>query len=257
MNTADDFKTVASDAPLLLAGHSHLVALVGNADSHTPEMRKLGVGKQCFVLDGTWPRPDAYWQSLADNARGADIALMWGGNEHNSCYFFQDAYQFDFLSTYVNKIMPSLQIVPRNRITKRFNDLSLNHLNSVLAMLAASGARSIALLGTPAPKKDNEALRAMLPTEPFFVDWAGHIGTELDEIKITLPHVRLKLWYLLQDMFATAVANVGGRFISVPPETVDAEGYLRPDYWQADITHANAAYGEIMLRRVLRELGHE
>jgi hypothetical protein len=58
-------------------------------------------------------------------------------------------------------------------------------------------------------------------------------------------------------MFATAAASVGGRFVPVPAETVDAEGYLLPAYWQPDITHANAAYGEIMLRKVLKELGHE
>jgi hypothetical protein len=256
MTTVEDPQAQSSGTPLIFAGHSHIIALVENRDCTPPELRKLGIGANTFVLDGTWPRDDAYWARLVGECKDADIALMWGGNEHNSCYFFQDAYQFDFLSTYVNKIMPSIQIVPRNRIAKRFNELTLNQLDTVLASLRAAGPRSITLLGTPAPKKDNEALRAMLPSEPFFVDWANDMGTSIEDIKITLPHVRLKLWYLLQEMLQAAAARVNARFISVPAESQDEDGYLLPQYWQPDITHANASYGEVMLKKVLKELGH-
>lgn len=257
MITVDSIRAQSSGTPLILAGHSHIVALVDNRDCTPPEVRKLNVGTDTFTIDGTWPRDDAYWAQLAEAAKDSDVALMWGGNEHNSCYFFQEAYQFDFLSTYVNKIMPSMQIVPRNRIAKRFNELTLNDLDAVLASLRDAGARSITLLGTPSPKKDSEALRAMLPSEPFFVDWAKSIGTSLEDIKITLPHVRLKLWYLLQEMLQAAAARVNARFIPVPAESQDEEGYLLPAFWAQDITHANGDYGQLMLRNVLKELGHE
>ena len=80
-------------------------------------------------------------------------------------------------------------------------------------------------------------------------------GEDLDTVKITPPHVRLKLWYLLQEMLEESAHEVGGKFIPVLAEAQDEAGYLRPEYWYHDVTHANRLYGGLMLRRVIEELG--
>ncbi len=231
-----------------------MVALTGDAHLQEPETRELPSRPGVFGLFGNWPRDDAYWQALVDRAPAHDIGLVWGGNQHNMAYFFQAAYEFDFMSRQVNKIIPSFQLMPLARIRKRFLELGLDELPSMLTRLKATPDTRVVVIGTPPPKKNNEALRAMLHSEPFFIAWAGQIGDDVSKIKITLPHIRLKLWYLLQEMLADMATKNDATFLPVPRNLQDDEGYLRQDFWRQDVTHANEAYGAIMLDHVLKEL---
>jgi hypothetical protein len=246
--TADSVASSQTSEKVILAGHSHLTALTVNHVKHPPALRKRD---NLHVLEGTWPRDEAYWRALADHAAGADLVIIWGGNEHNVGYFFQAAFAFDFLSNQVKRLIPSFQIVSQSRIKRRFNEIDLDELNGVLAMLNEREPASVTLLGTPPPKKDNEALRKLLAQEPYFCHWAAQLGQSIEDIKITDPHVRLKLWFLLQDMIADIARRHGARFLPVPSELQDEEGFLLEQYWHPDVTHANAAYGEIVLKQAL------
>lgn len=230
-----------------------MVALTGDRHCEPPEVHQADTNPAAEALYGTWPRTAPYWDALVQAAPGRDVVLVWGGNEHNMAYFFQAAYEFDFLSKQVKKLIPGYQIMPQGRIRQRFLDLGIADLGPMLERLRAAGAASVRVLGTPPPKRDNEALRAMLESEPFFVAWAGQIGQDLANIHITLPHIRLKLWFLLQDLIAGIAAKANVPFLPVPAEAQDDEGFLRTDYWHPDVTHANHEYGALMLRKVLPE----
>jgi hypothetical protein len=252
--TAEPIASIQPAPKVILAGHSHLSALTVNHVKDPPALRTLRPRGDLHVLEGTWPRDAAYWRALADNAEGADVIIVWGGNEHNVSFFFQAAFAFDFLSNKVKRLIPTFQIVSQSKIKRRFNEIDLDELDSVLPMLNARGPASVTLVGTPPPKKDNEALRKLLEKEPYFCDWAAQLGQSIDEIKITEPHVRLKLWFLLQDMIAEIGRRHGARFIPVPNELQDEDGFLLEEYWHPDVTHANAAYGAIVLRKVLEDV---
>ncbi|SRR5579884_494268 len=244
---------LAPDPPILVAGHSHMCALVG--DLHTVETRLHPVADHpnVFALHAPWPRQDEYWQHLKASAAGMRIALIWNGNEHNIHYFFLDQRPFDFVSRHVNKLVPTFSLIPQRRIRQKFREASVDELAAILADLAAGPAKSINVVGTPPPKKDNEELRKILRNEPVLVNWAEFVGQSLDEIKITPPYVRLKLWFLLQEMVADAARQIGAKFIPVPQEVQDEDGFLKPEYWHPDVTHANRLYGDVMLRRIIQE----
>ncbi|MGD1039064.1 MAG: hypothetical protein ABR878_18295 [Roseiarcus sp.] len=239
---------------MILAGHSHINALVGNRFSADVVLQEISAHKGLLSLDGPWPRNDAYWEKLIAQANGNRIALVWGGNEHNSCYLFDASYQFDFRSRHVTKIMNRLQIVAQSTIRKKFWDLSIRDLSRFLANLTKSYPSRIVLLGTPPPKKDNEALKKLLAAEPHFLEWAAQIGGGIDQVKLTAPHIRLKLWYVLQDLLAEEAGKVAGSFVRVPVETQDEEGFLKPEFSAHDVTHANEAYGALMLAKLIEEL---
>ena len=152
-------------------------------------------------MAGPWPPDMTYWDALADLGMGADVGIIWGGDEHNILYFFEAETRFDFLSPHVRKMNPSAQIMSRAAIRDRFQQ-SFNDLDLVLERLATGGVNRIALIGTPPPKGDNEALRAFAQTEEFFVEAAAQLGQSVETLPIIDPYVRLKLWYLLQDMLA-------------------------------------------------------
>lgn len=56
-------------------------------------------------------------------------------------------------------------------------------------------------------------------------------------------------------LFADWLAQRGIDLVTPPPETADAEGFLRPIFAKGgeDIYHGNARYGKIMMRKVLAE----
>lgn len=239
---------------MILAGHSHLCALVGSHYAGVPAINDHPEHKGVSVLGGDWPRSSAYWDRLVANAHNSRLAIIWGGNEHNSLYFFERAFKFDFKSNYISRLMMSSQIISQSSIKSRFRAFGVKDLEGLLLRIAAKGPDKIVLVGTPPPKKDNQRLQELLPQEPHFVEWAKQIGG-VEQVTITDPFVRLKLWHVLQDMIAEAAARVGACFVPVPQELKDDEGFLKPEYWAWDVTHANEAYGEIMLRRVVEELG--
>ena len=187
-------------------------------------------------------------------SEGRRVGLIWGGNEHNAFYFFESAHMFDFASKYVARLLERVQIVTQRTVKSRFREHSLAQLDEVLDSLVRARPERLALIGTPPPKKDSEKLRAVLDREPFFLAVAASMKADRDSVRITDPYVRLKLWYLLQDMLREAAGRRGAHFVAVPPECQDREGFLRDEFWAPDVTHANADYGHIMLARVLEEL---
>jgi hypothetical protein len=208
-------------------------------------------GDGTLIMAGPFPRDMSYWDALADLGTGADVGIIWHGNEHNVCYFFEAETPFDFLSPHVHKMDPSAQIMSRAAIRDRFQQ-SFNDLDLVLKRLATGGVNRIALIGTPPPKGDNEALRAFAQTETYFVEAAAQLGQSVETRAITDPYVRLKLWYLLQDKLAEEARIRGVMFIPVPKEVQDADGYLKREFWFEDVTHANEAYGNVIYETVVR-----
>jgi hypothetical protein len=244
------YPEVSKSRRLILAGHSHLVAIAGPNVFTGPSGLVSGRrGDGTLVMGG--PPDWAYWDALTEVAAGADVGVIWGGNEHNICFFFEAGPRFDFLSTHVPKMDPSAQILPKAAIRQRFQQ-SMTDLGVALERLAMAGANRVALIGTPPPKGDNEALRAFAQLEDFFVEAATSIGQAVETLPITDPHVRLKLWYLLQEMQAEQARARGAMYIPVPKEVQDAEGFLKREFWLADVTHANEAYGDLMYETVVR-----
>jgi hypothetical protein len=245
---------VVADNHIIVAGHSHMGALVGFNSSESPKLQPVADHANVLALVGPGgERTDAYWRALQDAAPGNCLALVWGGNEHNVHYFFEDQ-AFDFVSRHVRKLVSTLNVVPQGLVREKFNEVSVVDLRRVLADLLSASPKRIAVVGTPPPRKDNDELRKLLVNEPHFKIWAQYKGLNLASAKITAPHVRLKLWYLLQDMFAVAAQEAGAIFIPVPDQLRDEEGFLPQEYWYSDVTHANRRYGDIMLKRVIAQL---
>ena len=235
---------------IVIAGHSHTVAIASYRASRAPEVRAFGEHEKMFVLDGSWPRDKAYWQQLRELARNQTIVLVWGGNEHNLLYFFEEKDPFDFYSKHVERLIPGARIVPQRMIRKNFAE-RLKYLSIELRALVKAQSRQILLLGTPPPKKDNAELARLMVGEGYFQDWAERLG----EMRIADPYKRLKLWYLLQEMFEEEAAKANVRFVAVPTAAQDEDGFLQRELWADDVTHGNAAYGQMMMDKLIAELG--
>jgi hypothetical protein len=120
--------------------------------------------------------------------------------------------------------------------------------------LREAAPRKLALIGPPAPKRDGARLRAILAGERFYAEQIERLGVTPQTVAITDGFVRLKLWRLLQDLGEETARKYGAVYVGAPEETSDAEGFLKEEYWNTDFTHANLAYGRIMLAKTLAVL---
>ena len=147
-------------------------------------------------------------------------------------------------------------MVPEALVRAHFGIL-LPELESLLKANAQLGARRLFVLGTPPPLCDTEQIRRWALAHPVLIDKAAELGLDLAAAPITAPSVRRKLWQVLQTVVAECAARQGAAFIGVPPAACDPDGFLLPHLSAGDATHANAAYGALMLAELARHLDRE
>lgn len=249
-----DASSPGSTSDLVLSGDSHVCALgapciLGLSSARVEPVAREG--STILSVEGPFPRDLAYWQDVVRFSGGRTAAICWGGNQHNQWFLFAPRPLFDF----VVASRPDLpadaeaQLVSESMVRELFWP-SVAILSAMIEELARSQARII-LLGTPPPKRDEEVIRGYLQKEPLLMKLAAEKGYSMNDVAVTPAITRLKLWRVIQDMMAEIATGSGGSFVEVPPETQDDLGFLVPEFWAPDATHANNEYGRLMLNRLL------
>lgn len=251
--------TTDSHSPgITFAGHSHVVSLgppVHSANGVKAE--PLPGHPHHRVLRGPWPRDGEYWKACLLVASRQVLALSWMGNQHIGAYLIAPEPQMDFVSSGLPELecAPTARIVPELALRQQFEP-SLLWLRRLLALAAGAELSSrIVLLGTPRPKGDNQALHRFIQSEPAFRRFAAGRGLKLENVQLSLPLFRLKLWDLLQRMMHELADEFGCRFCPSPDETADEAGFLHRDYWLQDSSHGNRRYGTATIRSLQDLLG--
>jgi hypothetical protein len=58
------------------------------------------------------------------------------------------------------------------------------------------------------------------------------------------------MWQLQVDVLRRLTEEWDVQLLPPPAQALDAQGYLAPAYYADDATHANAAYGELLIEQV-------
>lgn len=111
-----------------------------------------------------------------------------------------------------------------------------------LVRIAKASAAPVFCLSAPAPKEDDEHI--LKGAETYFRD-AG-----ISDIGVSPAALRLKLWELQNRALAKFCSESNLAFLPNPPRARDANGYLARAYYAGDATHANAAYGSLVLDQI-------
>ncbi len=231
---------------LIIAGHSHIGSLFGGTTEKDILLLPVEGQDRIFGLHGPWPRTENYWSALTQYAPGNSIALLWGGNEHNGIFLIEQPPRFDF----VPRRLPSLPveedatIVPEALVRVKLQYF-LGPLHDLLAVLKERTECRIVVVGTPPPKGDNEHIRRLLAPDFAYLQHAA--GATVNQVTLTSPSVRLKLWHVLQENYKEQAERDGAEFLPVRHIGTDEAGFLKPEFWAPDATHANRAYGRLVL----------
>lgn len=103
----------------------------------------------------------------------------------------------------------------------------------------------------PPANGDNDFVRTHLGN--YFE--ANHSPEQLDAL--STPAQRYKFWRVQSQMYAQKCVQLGIDYIPVPEQALSADGFLRPEHFGEDSTHANPAYGRVILDALEARLGEK
>jgi hypothetical protein len=228
-------------ASVLIAGHSHREAYRSAvAEGRTPAGTRVAVLSPEGPFDPSKPPEldDTYWRA-ACSARGRVLVVVWNGNQHNAHFMLEIGAPLRLYDC--GEVG---QVVPVSTFSA-FWEGSFDGIEAV----ASSRAEHVVVVGTPPPNPD-EKIRAALPHSVYFVQALAAAGESLETVPITPAAVRVGLWKILQADLEEWAARIDAVFVPVPDIARTADGCLRSEYAAKDATHANGAFGALMLGEI-------
>lgn len=140
---------------------------------------------------------------------------------------------------------PGTVLIPRAQIAAWLRETM--HRDKILPRYAKQAACRIFHVMPPPPKEDLCAL-AKPPK--------AYRGQAIAQQSFAPAPHRLALWQLEEAVLSAHLKALGITPLPVPARARTAAGYLDPAYWAEDATHANAAYGALVLAQI-DELTHQ
>lgn len=174
-----------------------------------------------------------------------DVVLsMIGGNQHAVLSTISHPQPFDFY-TIEGDSPPAggVEIVPYRALAETFSTgLGKGDGKALEAIRSATRARVVHVCAPP-PKADNDFIAKH--HETLFAQ--GGIASR----GVSPPEFRLKFWKLQVRVLQRLCKRIGIEMMMPPGRTV-SDGFLRPEFYATDATHANWRYGERVIREVER-----
>lgn len=248
------------EVEFVIAGDSHIYSM-GASQAYTGPIALVPISKAAhgYWLMGPWRGRSwsHYWDGLATNinARVAVLAVM--GNQHFGTFLLTHLPLFDFVDPRdPEPCYPGAVIVPR-RMVKALPAFETDWLKQLIDRLWASGCRDVFVAGTPPVREDYGDNINGIRTSGYFYENAAKMGFDISICPFTPAPVMKRLWGVLQESLADAASAAGARFIPVAEAALTPNGYLSEPYrgplW--NFTHANDAYGQMMLDQIVRTVG--
>ena len=168
------------------------------------------------------------------------MAISIAGTLHNTLGLLQHDKPFDLFTRGESMTLAEGRVVvPENALWDMFKGMA--YPNKRIAALRGKARCSAYHLATPPPKEDGKFILARV---------ARYRDRLVAEAGVNPAATRLKLWKLEMRVLAHLCAEWRMHLLLPPVEAQTPEGFLKPEYYADDATHANAGYGELVLRQL-------
>jgi hypothetical protein len=190
---------------------------------------------------------------IAHNYDAVEVVTVLGGGHHLALTLLDNDHPMDV-------ILPQRPDLP---LRDEAMLVSVDFAKNIFLQLIATSFEALACfsaefpdiplsqLECPPANGDNAFVRAHLGS--YFE--ANFAPEQLDAI--STPAQRFKFWTLQSQMYADKCAALGIDYVRVPESAISANGFLKPEHFGADSTHANAAYGRAILDAIEARLGRK
>ena len=229
---------------ILIVGHSHSVCLSEAARDLNPDGESFEVittihGKDTH-LDNR-PNPKTFSRFQDPEA----VCTCLQGNWHNSVGLIEHTDPFSVGDAKAGALPDAdgRAFIPRAIVAEAIRAIHLDVRNAAERLFAAYPSARPIRVCPPPPFGDPAHLER-------------HAGAFADKRHLGLaPRSLTKALYdILIETYAGFANELGATLILPHPNALTEDGFLAVDYRQPDPTHANAAYGNLMLGRILETL---
>ncbi|MDD2759961.1 MAG: hypothetical protein PHH11_06665 [Methylomonas sp.] len=169
------------------------------------------------------------------------ISLL--GTAHNIFGLVEHERKFCVVSEQCsNNTFLDCELIPSSTMRDMFYGVCQK--NKRIGELKSQATVPVYHLMTPPPKEDNEYIKAKT---------SRYRDKIIGEHDINKPELRLALWNLEMSAVKQFCEGLDVNVIEPPFESISEHGFLKPHFYGGDATHANRAYGELVLYQ-LKEL---
>jgi hypothetical protein len=166
-----------------------------------------------------------------------------GGNQHQM-YLLEHSEPFDFYEPGNDAILADHKVIPYRTIYDQFRrGIVQGRDGHYLSAVRGATTRAVYHLGVPPPKEDEAHIRRRVE---------GHFRERMKSSQpLTKASIRAKLWRVQRQVIWDFCESSKIEYVPVPASAIDVNDFLKPEYYAADATHANAAYGVLVLDQIL------
>lgn len=170
------------------------------------------------------------------------VVCAFGGNQHSVLSLVQHPRPFDFaLPGEPFSLKPGAELIPFHAVRMLLAESVTSEFQNVTALQKVAPGPVIQL--PPPPPKADEA-HILRSVETYFVEQG------LTRHGVTDAATRLKVWRVQVMILRDLCASAGVILLPNPPQTLTPEGFLAPDFYAKDATHANRRYGQSVLNQI-------
>lgn len=182
-------------------------------------------------------------EALLSKARKTDVLVcVLGGNQYNTLGLLEHAEPFDLIEpeTKADPQPTAARIIPLVQMNAAFSAFVGSVRRAVAHHMTGFKGETL-YLNPPPPKSDNAYIKKN--AEGYFRS-DGKV-----RLNVSPPDMRRRLWSVQSQALSRMCEDLGVRFVDSPAAAKD-EGFLKPDCYGADATHANPHYGELVLQQL-------
>lgn len=237
----------------VFVGHSHLTCFgvpLRSPGGRTELAPLAGSGGAFMHLAGEFPRLEDYWVEAEKLAKTHRLLISWRGNQHMAAHLFASDPLFDFVLSDEPDLplVDGAVVIPEQMLREKFSP-SFDRLVELLDNVHQDH-RGIVICGTPPPRHDTATIRASLSHEPHFADLLRRSGLDAESVSLTPTATLYKMWRVIQAMLRDVADSRGVEFVAIPSASQTPDGFIRPEFWSSDVTHANQEFGNLMMRHL-------
>jgi hypothetical protein len=182
---------------------------------------------------------------IARSLRPTDVLISAiGGNQHAVVSTIQHPQRFDFIlpGDEQRPVDNAAELIPYRSLYEYFANGIRTRDGKTLEALRAATQAQIVHLPAPPPKASNAFIKDYHDTQ--------FKAQGISELGVSAPELRLKFWRLQNRALDELCDELDIEMLPVPPKACDPKGFLARPFYARDATHANAAYGELVVAQL-------
>lgn len=225
---------------IIVVGNSHMIALQAAPKRDGMYLLRLMRNKAGGVVIG-----DVSLEEAVDSIKKSPdcvVVSALGGNQHQM-FLLEHPQPFDFFEPGDEELSPGHELIPHGVMYDVFarGIVKGNDGTQMLALRKAAPG-PMYHLEVPPPKADEQHMRKRVEGNFREGVAAGR--------PFTKASIRAKLWRLQQKVTRDFCEASNIKYVGAPSIAKDAGDFLKPEYYAPDATHANAAYGALVLDQI-------